>query len=174
MQHMINTSSRFSALSRAFKPRRAVVWLTQDDRAALLAHYLALSDDDRNCRFGAGCSDAAVGRFVDGLDLRRVRSLAVRAPDGALLAVAHVPVEGGVAELGISVAPEARRQGLGALLARRALAEARRAGAQEFAFQFAAANDGMRRLAARLRMATERFDTEWVARRPLASVIASA
>lgn len=172
---MIDTFAPLPAVTRARKPRPAVVCLTDDDRAALLAHYLALSEDDRNCRFGAGCSDSAIERYVAGLDLRQVRTLAVRSPDnGALLAVAHVPVENGVAELGISVLPEARRQGFAALLAERALSEARRAGAREFGFQFAAANDGMRRLAARLRMRTERIDAEWVARLRLAAPLAFA
>lgn len=135
----------------------------------MLAHYLGLTEDDRNCRFGAGCSDAAVARYVDGLDLAREHPFAVRGSDGEIVAVAHVPHSGGVAELGISVLPHARRRGLGLLLAQRALREARRAGAREFAFHFAGANEGMRKLAARLRMSVERFDSEWIARRPLAA-----
>jgi GNAT superfamily N-acetyltransferase len=160
--------STASSLSRPLQRQSSIVRLAEQDRAALLVHYLSLPEDDRNCRFGAGCSDAAVARYVAGLDLARERLFAVRAPGGAIVAVAHVPQSDGVAELGISVLPHARRGGLGLLLAQRALREARRAGAREFAFHFAGANDGMRKLAARLRMSVERFDSEWVARRPLA------
>jgi GNAT superfamily N-acetyltransferase len=165
---MASTVSTASSLSRALKRQSSIVRLTEQDRAALLAHYLSLAEDDRNCRFGAGCSDAAVARYVAGLDLAREGPFAVRASDGEIVAVAHVPHCDGVAELGISVLPHARRRGLGLLLAQRAMREARRLGAREFSFHFAGANEGMRKLAARLRMSVERLDSEWIARRPLA------
>jgi len=43
--------------------------LGQDDRAALAAHLISLSGDDRRNRFGGSSDDATIRRHCDGLDL---------------------------------------------------------------------------------------------------------
>jgi GNAT superfamily N-acetyltransferase len=149
-----------------------VIRLGPADRPRLLAHFLALSEGDRNCRFGAGCSDEGIERYVASIDLERACTLAICAADGRLLAVAHVPVANGVAELGISVLPRFRRRNFATLLAQRAVREARTAGAREFVFDFTASNAGMQRLAERLQMTTERLGAALVARLPLAAPLA--
>lgn len=75
-------------------------------------------------------------------------------------------LERGVGELGVSVAPRGRRRGIGVALARHALPEAKRAGAREFRFEYAADNDAMLRIAAALRMRLTRCGSEVSARRP--------
>lgn len=164
----LSNISLLKPLARWIDSGASIVGVTEADRPQLLTHYLALPDDDRKCRFGVGCSDEAVTRYVDSIDLQRDRTFGVRDANGQFVAIAHVPLADGVAELGISVMPSARRRGLGYQLARRALAEARRAGAREFVFDFAAANEGMRRVAARLQMTLQRHGTELAARLLLA------
>ena len=95
--------------------------LRASDRAALLDHFISLAAEDRRLRFGTPLKDAAIADYVNRLDFMRDDVFAVH--DGALrlLAVVHVAPGGGSAELGLSVLPEARGQGLGTALLERAV-----------------------------------------------------
>ena len=151
----------------ALKTLPAVTQLTRRDHARVLRHFAGLSTEDRRIRFGSGRSTEGIGRYVDRIDFERHCVLGATAACGELVGVAHLPIEHGVGELGVSVNPRGRRRGIGVALARRALAEAQRAGAREFRFDYAADNQAMRRIAVSLRMTLTRFGSEVSARLPL-------
>ena len=137
------------------------------DRPRILAHLLALDADDRRLRFGAGGDAEVVARYVSAIDFDTGSVLGACAPDGSLLGVAHVARGGTTADLGISVVPGARQQGVAGALAAAALREARRTGAREFRFDSSATNAGMRHLARQLGMHVCAEGTELVACRML-------
>ena len=112
---------------------------------------MALSEADRRMRFGHGAIDA-IDRYVAAIDFEHEIVLGAVEPNGALIGLAHVPIEADVAELGLSVLPQARRRGVGRELALRARQEAESFGAGAFRFHSTSSNDAMRRLAAALRM----------------------
>jgi len=102
-------------------------------------------------RFGHGAIDA-IDRYVAAIDFNLEIVLGAVDPERTLIGLAHVPVKEDVAELGLSVIPQARRRGVGRELALRARQEAERCGACAFRFHSTSSNDAMRRLAAALRM----------------------
>lgn len=136
------------------------------DRAAVLAHYRALPDDDRRLRFGHS-APAPLARYVQAMDFARDPVLAAQCAACGLAGIAHVPVVRGVAELGLSVLPAHRRHGVGLALARAALTAARHAGAHEFRLEFAPTNDAMRRIAQTLGMTISRDGIALAAHRAL-------
>jgi RimJ/RimL family protein N-acetyltransferase len=140
--------------------------LTAADRAAVRAHLLSLPPDDRRLRFGHGSAEP-IGRYVDAIDFDRQHVFGAFTSHGELVALAHLPIVHGVAELGVSVSPRHRRRRLGLQLARRALDAALGAGAREFRFEFAPANEPMRRIAQALGLDVRRDGTELAARRRL-------
>lgn len=95
-------------------------------RPAVLAHLLALDDDDRYMRFGAAVRDAGIRALVARLDFERDLLLGLEA-EGRLVGLAHVGFGGGVlAELALSVLPPWRRRGLARILFGRAARLAKR------------------------------------------------
>jgi RimJ/RimL family protein N-acetyltransferase len=148
-------------------PGLTVRRLTSADRTAVREHLLSLPPADRRLRFGHG-SVEPIGRYVDAIDFDRQHVIGAFAPQGELVALAHLPIVQGVAELGVSVSPRHRHRRLGLMLARRALEAAARAGAREFRFEFAPANEPMRRIAHALGLDVRRDGTELAARRRLA------
>lgn len=146
----------------------AIVPLGPDARDELRTHLLALDAADRCLRFGVAADDESVGRYVASIDFAATPVLAARDPLGCLLGMAHVALAGGVADLGLSVAAEARGRGVATALARAALREAGRRGAREFRIDYAADNDAMTRLVQRLGMQVEREGSDCTARRRLA------
>jgi GNAT superfamily N-acetyltransferase len=138
-------------------------------RDALRAHFVTLDDGDRALRFGVAADDAIVARYVDGIDFARGAVLGAVARDGALAAVAHIALHGGVAELGLSVLPSHRSAGVGRALAAAALREAERMRASELRIHCAATNRGMRRIAEALKMEIAAEGSDVTARRRLAA-----
>ena len=67
-----------------------IVQLTKGDRAAIKAHLLRLSSEDRRLRFFTTLSDEAVSSYVDGIDFERGRVFGVLNPDSLLVGVAQV------------------------------------------------------------------------------------
>ena len=136
----------------------AIERLNESARANLAAHFVALPQADRYLRFGAAVTPQMIARYVDGIDFHRDAVFAVRpAPRGAecrgaLAGVVHAAFPNDVAELGISVLPGYRRQGLASALAQRAIAHARRRGVRTLAMQFLRANAPMLRIARKLGM----------------------
>jgi RimJ/RimL family protein N-acetyltransferase len=101
------------------------------------------------------------------MEFDRGGALGATGPDGALVALAHVAIEGDAAELGISVTQPHRERGLAGALAAAALRLAQDAGAREFRFHYASSNEGMRRLAVKLGMDVNADGSDLVAQRAL-------
>lgn len=145
----------------------AITRLTSADRDRIRDHLLALDEGDRCVRFGAPRDDEAIARYVDTMEFDRGGALGAAGPDGALVALAHVAIEGDTAELGISVSQPHRERGLAGALAAAALRLAQDAGAREFRFHYASSNEGMRRLAVKLGMDVNADGSDLVAQRAL-------
>jgi len=90
-------------------------------RREIMRHLQRLSPQDRRLRFGIYMSDAAVERYVNGIDFSRDRIFGIFEDDLALSGVAHLALEARhcTAELGLSVDAACRGRGYGfALLSR--------------------------------------------------------
>lgn len=141
--------------------------LTRTRKPAILEHLIRLDPADRRLRFGVARSGTDLARYVADMDDARDVLLGAHAPSGELLGIAHVALENGVADLGLSVDRRARRCGVGVALAQRALIEAQRAGARELRFDSDSNNAAMRAIAEHLQMDYERDGAEVIARRSL-------
>jgi hypothetical protein len=128
----------------------------------LAAHFLALSDEDRRLRFGMKLDDAAIIDYVNGIDFTRDAVFGVTDPKLDLIGVAHLSLSGDSAELGISVLPGARNEGIGSALLERAAVHARMRGIDTLYMHCLAANAPMRRLArkAGMRILSESGESE--------------
>jgi RimJ/RimL family protein N-acetyltransferase len=125
------------------------VRLTAADSAAVADHFLALDADDRRLRFGASLSDEAVRHLEERIDFGRDEIFGAQGDDLRLLGVVHVAFYPGRAELGLSVLPEARGQGVGAALFSRAVMHLTNRGVREVFVHCVRENGAMMRLARR-------------------------
>ena len=96
-----------------------------DERPQLLTHLLALNGKDRHLRFAHALSDEGVRHYVEAIDLTRDAVFVVTDTDLAIIGAAHLVQEDSHAELGISVSPQSRGQGIGGALLARCAARAR-------------------------------------------------
>ena len=97
----------------------STVRLRPMDRGALEAHFIALDTEDRRLRFGSGISDDGIRGYVRRIDFEHDGLFAVQDDALRLVAVVHIALDSGPAEMGLSVLKGRRGQGLGnALLAR--------------------------------------------------------
>lgn len=144
------------------------------DRPALEAHFIQLDSEDRRLRFGSGISDAGLRAYVRRIDFERDGVFAVQ--DDALrpLAVVHVAMGDGPAEMGLSVLPEARGQGLGNALFRRAVTFLRNRGVASVFMHCLTENAAIMHLARKNRMRVARRGTESDARLELAPATADS
>lgn len=99
--------------------------LSDDMRASLVAHFLALPLKDRSLRFGMALAPTVIAAYVDGIDFERDLVFGVRDDRLAPVGVGHLAIEGDLAELALSVLPANRRRGIGSELFKRAVSEAR-------------------------------------------------
>lgn len=104
--------------------------LTSIDRERLLAHFLALGEDDRLLRFGQVVPDHVIENYVRTLDFSRDTVFGVFDQQLQLVGVGHLaylPAEGDkrTAEFGVSVTESARGQGIGTRLFERAAIRSR-------------------------------------------------
>jgi GNAT superfamily N-acetyltransferase len=99
--------------------------LSRLDRAALERHFLALDGVDRRLRFGLSLSDTALRAYVARIDFEHDAAFAVFDDELALLGAAHLARGAGHAELGVSVLPGHRGDGVGGALLARAHTHAR-------------------------------------------------
>jgi GNAT superfamily N-acetyltransferase len=99
--------------------------LSDDVRASLVAHFLALPLKDRSLRFGMALAPTVIAAYVDGIDFERDLIFGVRDDRHAPVGVGHLAIEGSLAELALSVLPASRRRGIGSELFKRAVSEAR-------------------------------------------------
>ena len=104
----------------------AIRRLTEDKRATLLRHFLALPQRDRSQRFGMSLATTVIAAYVDRIDFASDAVFGVHDDQLALVGAAHVAIEGDRAELGLSVLPTHRRCGVGSALFDAAAAHASR------------------------------------------------
>lgn len=103
----------------------AVQRLHENSRSQLLAHFLALSSEDRRLRFGSSLSPEGIEAYVRRIDFDRDAAFGVHDDSLLPVGVAHLGLLDDHAELGLSVLPGHRGRGLGSALFERGAAHAR-------------------------------------------------
>jgi GNAT superfamily N-acetyltransferase len=126
--------------------------LSASSRDPYLAHLLALPGDDVRLRFGVPQGAATISAYVARIDFDADVIFAVHGDALALAGAAHLAFSGDLAELGVSVLPHTRRQGIGAALVARAAEHARNRRTQRLFMHCLAENDVMIRIAQRAGM----------------------
>ena len=104
--------------------------LTAGDREQLLAHFLALGDEDRLLRFGQAAPDHVIENYVRSIDFSRDKVFGVYDHRLELVGVGHLaylPADGDrrTAEFGVSVLESSRGMGVGSKLFERAAIHSR-------------------------------------------------
>lgn len=129
-------------------------------RPAVLRHLLLLSAADRRLRFAAPVQDAAVERYVEGIDFACDQLFGILGFDLQLAGMAHLALdrEQRFAEIGLSVDSGERGRGCGFALLRRAKLHAVNLGFRTLFMCCLAENQTMAHLAhkAGLKVVTER------------------
>jgi GNAT superfamily N-acetyltransferase len=128
------------------------IQLTSLERGKIAAQLLELDAEDRRLRFGCAMSDAAVERYVQGIDFERDALFGVYGADLRLVGACHVAQTGKLAEFGVSVSPAHRRRGIGSALVARAALHARNVGIPNLFMHCLSENAGMKRIARLLGM----------------------
>jgi RimJ/RimL family protein N-acetyltransferase len=152
--------AKFASFFRDRRPHRsiAIERLNESARQSLASHFLELPARDRYLRFASSVTPQIIARYVDGIDFERDAVFGVRpAPigyegRGALAGVVHAAFPDDVAEIGISVLPAYRGQGLASALAKRAIAYARSRGMRALTMELLSENAPMLRIARKLGM----------------------
>lgn len=126
--------------------------LKQQARRGILRHFVALTSEDRRLRFGRAVGDDVLARYVADLDFARDGLFGVRDGRRRLVGVAHVAITGDRAEIGLSIAAQARGRGLGTDLFLHAAAYARERGVERIDMHFLTENRAMQRIAAQAGM----------------------
>jgi GNAT superfamily N-acetyltransferase len=103
------------------RTKPSTIRLGEADRASLAAHFACLGEEDRRLRFGLNLGDESLRDYVARIDFSRDRLYGVHDDSLKLVAVVHVAAGEGGSELGLSVVPGWRGQGLGDALFRRAV-----------------------------------------------------
>lgn len=123
------------------------VRLRESEREALDAHFVALAGEDRRLRFGSSMGDDALRAYVAHIDFDRDGIFAVHDDNLRLISVVHVAITDSSAELGLSVLPGFRSQGLGSELFSRAVMHLRNRGIHEVLVHCITENAAMMHLA---------------------------
>jgi len=126
--------------------------LSDDTRASLVAHFLALPLKDRSLRFGMALAPTVIASYVDGIDFERDLVLGVRDDRLAPVGVGHLAIDGNLAELALSVLPANRRRGIGSELFRQAVSGARARRIPSVCMHCLSANTPVMRIAHRFGM----------------------
>jgi RimJ/RimL family protein N-acetyltransferase len=134
--------------------------MTRANRRGLVSHFLALDIEDRRLRFGNPLSDDAVRAYVEHLDFKCGGVFAYVDSRRRIVGVAHVAVTTTDAEIGLSVLPRGRGQGLGTHLFERAAAFACERGAQRINMHYLAENRAMQHIAVKAGMRIESYSGE--------------
>ncbi len=153
---------------------RLVHSLTPLDRLRLGAHFVALDDTDRRLRFGGALPDDMLLDYVQGIDFSRDRVFAAFDSAFAVVAVAHLGIREGTAEIGLSVLPAHRREGLALRLVERCQRSAIAQGCESLWVHFLSENQAMTRLTHKLGMRVTASQGEADARLTLPQVSALA
>ncbi|MGF6780762.1 GNAT family N-acetyltransferase [Paraburkholderia sp. GAS334] len=126
--------------------------LTAHARLALLAHFLALNDEDRRLRFNQPTRDRTIGHYVDSIDFDRDAVFGVCASPLSLDGVGHLvrlhdDADPHAAEFGVSVSEGVRGHGIGTALLQRAVAHACGMRVKTLRLRFLSHNAAMMRIA---------------------------
>ena len=142
--------------------------LHANERPQLLTHLLALDAEDRHLRFAHMLSDDGIRHYIDGIDLTRDAVFVVSGVDLAIIGAAHLAREDGHAQLGISVLPQSRGQGIGDALLSRCAARARNRGMRVMFMNCLVENAAMMHLARKqgLKIAVSGAEAEAFVRLP--------
>ena len=142
----------------------------------LLTHLLALNAEDRRLRFAHALSDDGVCHYVEGIDLTRDTVFVVTDANLAIIGAAHLAREDGHAQLGMSVLPQSRGQGIGGALLARCAARARNWGVRVMFMNCLVENAAMMHLARKegLKIAVSGVDAEAFVRLPRADLTSLA
>jgi GNAT superfamily N-acetyltransferase len=142
--------------------------LHANERPQLLAHLGALDAEDRHLRFAHMLSDDGIRHYVEGIDLTRGAVFVVTGIDLEIIGAAHLAREDGHAQLGISVLPRSRGQGIGGALLERCAARARNWGMRVMFMNCLVENAAMMHLARKqgLKIAVSGADAEAYVRLP--------
>ncbi len=124
----------------------------EDERAALVVHFLALPMRDRCLRFGMSLAPTVIAAYVDRIDFTRDAVFGVCDDRYALVGAAHLALQNGVAELALSVLPEYRARGMGSALFERSVAQARGRGMRRVLMRCLTGNTPVVRIARRFGM----------------------
>ena len=126
--------------------------LGPEQRALLAPHLVRLTAEDRRLRFGARMNDALIERYLAAIDFSNDQMFGVLAPSGSLIGLAHLALDRsrGFAEIGLSVDPAYRNQGLGCALLKRAIQHAASAGYRTLFMHCLSENGIITRLARRV------------------------
>lgn len=142
------------------------VRLRGTDRAALVAHFLALDADDRRLRFGAALADDAIRQLEQRIDFERDEIFGIADDELRLTGVVHVAFYPRMAELGLSVLPGARGRGVGNALFERAVTHLVNRGVRQVFVHCLSENGAMMHLARRhgMRIVRDGGETDaWLA-----------
>lgn len=153
---LLRVGERLGALGAEMRASRLsmVIRLDASRRGEVFLHLHSLPGADRRLRFAAALDDAAIARYVSGIDFLRDRVFGICGGDAALRGVAHLalPRHGDTAEVGLSVAPGWRGRGYGTALLAAARDEAARLGWRKLHIEFLAENRVMVHVARKVGM----------------------
>ena len=122
-------------------------------RESFHAHLVGLPADDLRLRFGAPLAPPAIAAYVERIDFERDAVFAVHDERLAIIGAAHVGFFEDAAELGVSVSPGHRGQGIGSSLVARASEHARNRRTMRLYMHCLAENAAMMSIARRAGMA---------------------
>lgn len=105
--------------------------ITALQSSSVLAHLLALNEDDRHGRFATTLSDMGIEAYVSRIDFEKDIGLAVAAADEKVIGFIHLAVHGNSADLGASVSLPWRKLGVAHQLFQTAASHARAVGLRE-------------------------------------------
>lgn len=146
------TTKSITTFSRLSRPDsyNGIFVLNDNDRSAVIQHFLSLTPEDRRSRFGANLSDEALHAWLDTLKLDGL--FAGLFENGVLRGVGCVVTEpsGTHGELGVSIDGAMRSMGWGHRLVSFALELAYLHGVFKVVIYYHANNDAMARIANRL------------------------
>lgn len=131
---------------------RLIHALSPLDKPRLIKHFLALSPEDRRLRFAGQLPDSMIEEYVNRIDFNRDRVFGAFDTHFDIIGVVHVGLDGDTAELGLSVLPAHRREGLAARLIERATRSAVTHGSRKLWIHFLSENQAMAALTAKLGM----------------------
>jgi RimJ/RimL family protein N-acetyltransferase len=140
--------------------------LAERHRPRILAHLMALPEQDRYLRFGYAASDAQIARYTDLIDFAQDEVFGVFNRRLELIAMAHLAglPETREAEFGVSVLPKARGRGYGARLFDHAVLHARNRGVDTLLIHALTENTAMLRIARNAGATVQRDGSEALAR----------